>query len=395
MKKKYKNINEEIDRIKKLFTEERLYGNLIIETSLSPIKSIFTTLDDIIDLLILNKKLDEAGADILKKRLTTNLKSITTSINSINTVDDIKNFLDPSDPNNITNLIIKNFIDTFKGIDKNFKLPYEGTKKTIYEIISKETDIIKDSYDTINSEILNKINEVIIKKSKLPDELTKQINEIYPTLGDKLKNLYNPVFHNVMDFIKNNLSILFKKIKTILSRIIQYITGIYNIKKQIVNKKFDKMQSLIIGVKWWAITTVIQNSYCQYIYTPEESTPINEQYTTPGYETGKLILSGVYSFLKFLFIPDFLCVNIKEAQEQAKQDVIEFGKTVGISEETTKNLMDNTSKEVGKMFKKTEEQINNATKPYSDAIQPYIDELSPSEKEETEKAIINAAKELE
>jgi hypothetical protein len=31
MKKPYKNINEEVDRIKKLFTEERLYGNLIIE----------------------------------------------------------------------------------------------------------------------------------------------------------------------------------------------------------------------------------------------------------------------------------------------------------------------------------------------------------------------------
>jgi hypothetical protein len=31
MKKSFKNINEEVDRIKKLFTEERLYGNLIIE----------------------------------------------------------------------------------------------------------------------------------------------------------------------------------------------------------------------------------------------------------------------------------------------------------------------------------------------------------------------------
>ena len=28
MKKKYNNINEEVNRIKSLFTEERLYGNL-------------------------------------------------------------------------------------------------------------------------------------------------------------------------------------------------------------------------------------------------------------------------------------------------------------------------------------------------------------------------------
>ena len=33
---------QEVDRIKNLFTEERLYGNLIIEAPISSIKNIFT-----------------------------------------------------------------------------------------------------------------------------------------------------------------------------------------------------------------------------------------------------------------------------------------------------------------------------------------------------------------
>ena len=56
-------------------------------------------MDEIINLLIKSKNLDDASAEIIKNTLKSDLTKIS---NSINTIDDVKNLLDPNEVNNIT-----------------------------------------------------------------------------------------------------------------------------------------------------------------------------------------------------------------------------------------------------------------------------------------------------
>ena len=55
MKTKHKNINEEIKRMKSLFTEERLYGNLVEQDVEHPDQSLNMVLDE------LKNQADEEG----------------------------------------------------------------------------------------------------------------------------------------------------------------------------------------------------------------------------------------------------------------------------------------------------------------------------------------------
>jgi hypothetical protein len=401
MEKKYNNINEEVDRIKKLFTEERLYGNLIIET---PINSKF--IDDlykVIDDLYITLKNNKKSKNITKEDLNNieikieNFKNKIPELHkSFTTLEDGIKLLDPNNSDNITKKISDEYKKIFSGIFDTIEVKTSGgiliNFKTLYE---NEINKISKIYNNINTSIYNKINEIIKNKSKFPDELTKEINELYPLFGDKLKKLYNPLMYKIMDYIKKNFPILFKKIKTILSYIIKWITGINNLKNQLKLGKFNAWQSIQIGVKWWVITSQIERKLCDIIYRPKNKNPIKEQYTTASSELQDHTAILIWKSIQNTFSFKLNCLDVKAAQEEANKYLQELSKQTEIPLDKIMNIYDVEKTKAETVLNKNQELINNTIKPYTDVIQPYYDKVSSKQKKQLQDDINKAASELD
>ena len=385
MKKSYKNINEEVDRIKNLFTEERLYGNLIIEAPISSFKNIFTSMDEVINLLIKSKNLDEASAEIIKNTLKSDLNKIS---NSINTIDDVKKSLDPNEVNNITKKISDNFNDAFKNLDKNIKIPYKNTTTPLGQILKVETSNIINTYNNINSEIINKLNEVISKRSKFPDELTKEINELYPSVGDKIKKLYNPLIYKLVDSLKVGLKNILNNRKDYFSKLENLVKNPYfNKAVPFLNTIVTKDKKFSVGsvgfdiFKIMAYRAVIGEIYCRYVYTPENKLKIKEQQENKNQLIS--VESELFSFimrvlLRFGEIPfsKFKCTDLENYNKILDEQI----ESLDIDPDTKKELK-NTKKKIKNEIINKVDSVSSDVKTIVGQYGSYIDTLTPEQKQ--------------
>jgi hypothetical protein len=254
--KKYKNINEEIERIKSLFTEERLYGNLINE----------------------KKIIKEQLIQILKKLLgsTNKLKNITKTKDVLGRVKNIDGLTD--DVLKDLGIVLKDGDIPKEQIDfliKYTKKVKEGNvidifKKTgdihLFELFPNgvKTDFILDYFNSLTDATLKTEN---IKKFKsYLDENNIPIDSLPDKLQNLVKNLPSVKIEKSLvkiekalndgSSVKIEIDISTPEGKQLLKEL-----GITNPKLYVINKSTDKVfeDVMSIGVSSTNKSTFLKN----------------------------------------------------------------------------------------------------------------------------------------
>ncbi len=406
MEKKYKNINEEVDRIKKLFTEERLYGNLIIETPINSkvIDDLFKVADDFYELLIKNKSniINDTKLKNVSEKINSFKNVIPTLHKSFNIFEDGIKILDPNNVDNITKKITDEYRKIFDDISDSVKVKTEtGIETNFKTLIHLEINKISKSYNDINTAFFNKIKEIQDKRQKFPDELSKEINEIYPGFGDKLKKLYNPMLYQIEDVIKSGLKKIFNNRKNYYEKLkkisnnpaVKFLVPFLN---SIKSKKITLTSALFdYYVKMFAYRSFIGVIYCEFIWLPENdlkdlyklSGPTKPQYDSDNnnrpvsleWEIFKYIMISIGKFISFP-LSKVECGDTKEMG-----DVInKFIDTLEIDDDTKKIGKDKVNLIFGQVEDEIKTMVNDVkteSVKISSTIEPYVNQLSPEQKD--------------
>lgn len=404
MKKKYINVNEEVSRIKELFTEERLFGNLITEAQpVNPkfYKKIFTDIQNIYDLLKKNVEIDDSVKTGIFNKISIFKNSINNLHSKFKNFNEGINLLDPKNENNISKIISDEYKKIFEGVNPSLRIKNnEGILVNFKTFSETEISKIYKSYNEINKEFYDKINEVIIKKSKFPDELEKLINDVYPQYGTKLKKIYNPLIYKIIDVIKNIIVQLKNKYKNFLLKLKKIISNPYftiatpfnYLIKKNINKNDPSTYWIIYDLLAFRyIKAKISNFYCKYIYLPESKLKLNEQKDVDYISIEDTIITTTIESVLGLFSPldwfTVTCTNLSTAKEQLEKDkqdlfstLTELGFNKSTIEEINKNI-DNNIKKLDVNMVQLDTIVSDSKKLVSQ-YNSYIDTLTPEQKQD-------------
>lgn len=295
-----KNINEEIERIKQLFTEERLYGNLVDKKIINEhVGKLRDAIENFLTLINKNGLLKHVST----KNLEVKLKSIGTNITTKN-IDEFIDYIDDVNTgfkSDLKDALGSAFVDINGKIKTNKTI--EGAVDDMVDTLMKYSDDIKSGtldFDSLGADtkaLFDSIEGLEDVVKKIGASKIRKIDKIKLNVSSYLAKKYNvdikPAFLNLIGNYTNKKWGK-KKVKEIFDKYWDYQTSVLG---KSLKEKFWILGSSV------AFSIALNQVMAKFICTAKEDygvTEMNEQKTDDYYDADEDTLTAISIMISLL-----------------------------------------------------------------------------------------------